>query len=405
MTRKYMLVSLLLASGLVLLIILFAGPTAEEAHQLRRVAVRASAANNLASDLQALQPGSSLAIDRPTRILNFTDFRLVLDAKCNHLGEENVEDWQVDSGGTAKAVWIITSYAGDTSKRSALRRAYTSEELKQLGVRRIFLLGSLDDNAKIKTGVTQEAIENEAHRYRDIVQGNFVEAYRNLTYKHLMGLQWAAERCGDSYSLIMKMDDDIVVNLYEAMDLLTNKYNTNFQEDFLIGYVMENMSPVRNTASKWFVKEEEFPNEVYPDFLSGWFYAIDIRAALKLIYQSKHHFNYFWIDDLFVTGILREEIGIQNFINIKDLFTTDYRFLECCLKYTESQPKYKCDFIFGPDGAQKDLVLTFKEYSKDCYQRYNCTRRPKEQLLKNKCILNYKNINLATGRAQIESLA
>ena len=335
------------------------------------------------------------------RLLDLNDFQYVINTKCNYSNEdfENV----VNNKGKFKAVWIITSYAGDVSKRSALRRAYSTEELRELGVRRIFLLGSLDDSAQKKTGVTQAAIEDEARRFQDIIQGNFIEAYKNLTYKHLMGLQWAVDNCSGGYSYIIKMDDDVVVNLYEALLLLQNKSRSNTKIDFLMGYEMKHMKPIRNQANKWYVTYEEFPQETYPDFLSGWFYATDMLTALKLIYQSRHHSKYFWIDDLFITGILREEAGIHSIINIKETFTSDYRFLECCLKDQE-KTKYKCDFLVGPDGADPHILLKFKKYSEDCYRKYNCESRPKDQLLKDICILNYENSNLGTGIVQVEKL-
>lgn len=40
----------------------------------------------------------------------------------------------------------------------------------------------------------QNAINEESERYHDLVQGNFVDSYRNLTYKHVMGLKWITVR-------------------------------------------------------------------------------------------------------------------------------------------------------------------------------------------------------------------
>ncbi|XP_008210014.1 beta-1,3-galactosyltransferase 5 [Nasonia vitripennis] len=341
----------------------------------------------------------------PMKILNLQTFQYLIDTKCNY-STEDYEDLE-DEGRKIKAVWIITSYAGDVSKRSALRHAYTNEELRRLGVRRIFLLGTLDEKAQVKTGVTQPAIENEAQRFKDIIQGNFVEAYKNLTYKHLMGLQWAVDKCSGSYSYIMKMDDDIIVNLYEVLSLIHNRTSSNTKPDFLMGYVLDHMTPIRNQANKWFVTKEEFSENVYPSFLSGWFYVTDMLTALKLVYQSRQHSKYFWIDDLFVTGILREEAKIYNIENVKEYFTSDYRFLKCCLEDKKNYLKYKCDFLVGPDGGDPNLLSIFKKYSEDCYYSYNCVDRPKEQLLKDTCILDYKNFEhseLGIGNAQVENL-
>ena len=43
--------------------------------------------------------------------------------------------------------------------------------------------------------ISQEIIKEESKMHLDIVQGSMIEDYKNLAYKHLMGLQWAADEC------------------------------------------------------------------------------------------------------------------------------------------------------------------------------------------------------------------
>ncbi len=83
---------------------------------------------------------------------------------------------------------VVTSNARDFELRAAQREAFPSSELSASGIRRVFLLAKDDtvDARKI-------AAENEANR--DIVQGDFAEHYRHLSYKHIMGLQWAVNYC------------------------------------------------------------------------------------------------------------------------------------------------------------------------------------------------------------------
>lgn len=83
------------------------------------------------------------------------------------------------------AVILVTSYFGNVETRSAMRRSFSNKRLEAMGFRRVFLLGQ----AKKDKYTSQEAVESEAKRFGDIVQGNFQEAYRNLTYKHIMGIK------------------------------------------------------------------------------------------------------------------------------------------------------------------------------------------------------------------------
>ena len=41
----------------------------------------------------------------------------------------------------------------------------------------------------------QEEIEKENSEHHDIIQGDFVDSYRNLSYKNIMGKLWVSEFC------------------------------------------------------------------------------------------------------------------------------------------------------------------------------------------------------------------
>ncbi|MCA9460432.1 MAG: hypothetical protein KC550_07845, partial [Nanoarchaeota archaeon] len=54
-------------------------------------------------------------------------------------------------------------------------------------------------------------LENEL--YADIVQEDFQDAYKNLTYKGIMALKWIKEYCPNA-KYILKVDDDIISNIF-----------------------------------------------------------------------------------------------------------------------------------------------------------------------------------------------
>lgn len=291
-------------------------------------------------------------------------------------------------------VWIVTSYAGDPSIRSALRRAYTNEELQTLGIRRVFLLGTLNDIAERKTHVSQSALLDESRRFDDILQGDFLDTYRNLTFKHLMGLRWAVNNC-KHLQYIIKMDDDIVINMYGLLD----KLHDMVDENSLTGYALKNMIPVREAANKWYVSKMEYAGNIYPDFVSGWMYIAHPRVASRLIDYAECFNKYFWIDDVFVTGILRQALNI-NIRNIGELYTTDNRYLECCIKGRESL--LKCEFLIGPNGGDVELQIRFKEFAKFCHT--NCSARTETNLVSKTCVIAYKEPNLHEGAVQVDTV-
>ena len=71
----------------------------------------------------------------------------------------------------------------------------------------------------------QRSLEEESQEYGDLVQGDFLDNYHNLSYKGIMGNLWVAEFCSQAEFLV-KTDDDMFVDMYEVktcfIDLDTN---------------------------------------------------------------------------------------------------------------------------------------------------------------------------------------
>ena len=52
-------------------------------------------------------------------------------------------------------------------------------------------------------------------QYADIVQGNFVDSYHNLSYKATMGNLWVSEFC-EQAEFVVKADDDVFIDIFEV---------------------------------------------------------------------------------------------------------------------------------------------------------------------------------------------
>ena len=70
-------------------------------------------------------------------------------------------------------------------------------------------LGSILDKS------VQRSLENESRRHGDLVQGDFVDSYHNLSYKGIMGNLWVAEFC-EQADFVVKTDDDLYYDLFEV---------------------------------------------------------------------------------------------------------------------------------------------------------------------------------------------
>ena len=71
------------------------------------------------------------------------------------------------------------------------------------------LSGSIPDKP------VQRSLENESRRHGDLVQGDFLDSYHNLSYKGIMGNLWVAEFCAQ-VDFVPKTDDDMFVDLYQV---------------------------------------------------------------------------------------------------------------------------------------------------------------------------------------------
>ena len=72
----------------------------------------------------------------------------------------------------------------------------------------------------------QKQLEEESSKYGDIIQGDFLDTYHNLSYKAVMGNLWVAEFCSQA-EFVVKTDDDMYVDLYEVQTLTRRHLNTS----------------------------------------------------------------------------------------------------------------------------------------------------------------------------------
>jgi Galactosyltransferase len=92
-----------------------------------------------------------------------------------------------------------------------------------------------------------------------------MDDYRNLTYKNVMGLQWAVEFCPQAQMLI-KIDDDTAINLPGLLKLAPPMLNNGA----LIGRVINGGKPLRRRDTKWRVSRKEWPKRRYPRHILGY---------------------------------------------------------------------------------------------------------------------------------------
>jgi hypothetical protein len=126
----------------------------------------------------------------------------------------------------------------------------------------VFLLGEPSKAADARK------IRNESALYGDIVQGNFVDAYRNMTYKHVMGLKWVVHHCPVA-KYVLKTDDDVVVNSHALRQFLARELSPWGAKGLITCQVLEHAQVQRSYRSKWRVSPKEYSDHYYPTYCAG----------------------------------------------------------------------------------------------------------------------------------------
>ncbi|KMZ07444.1 beta-1,3-galactosyltransferase brn isoform X1 [Drosophila simulans] len=323
-------------------------------------------------------------------LLNLTDFQYLLASNvCRKAKRELL------------AVLIVTSYAGHDALRSAHRQAIPQSKLEEMGLRRVFLLAALPSRELF---ISQDQLASEQKRFGDLLQGNFIEDYRNLSYKHVMGLKWVSEECKKQAKFIIKLDDDIIYDVFHLRRYLetleVRQPGLATSSTLLSGYVLDAKPPIRLRANKWYVSKKEYPHALYPAYLSGWLYVTNVPTAERIVAEAER-MPFFWIDDTWLTGVVRTRLGIP-LERHNDWFSANAEFIDCCVRDLKKH-NYECEYSMGPNGGDDRLLVEFLHNVEKCYFD-ECVKRPVGKSLKETCLAAAKSRPPKHGFAEIKAL-
>ena len=139
----------------------------------------------------------------------------------------------------------------------------------------MFLLG------KTRNPILNDLLRQEAIDYRDIVFGDFIDSYRNLTRKMVLGIEWAAAHCQGQY--VMKADDDSYVAVLELTQFLEEYQRMQgHNNELYMGAALIDKEPFREEDSKFFVSEREYSPKTFPPYASGPGYVFSGNLLTKL---------------------------------------------------------------------------------------------------------------------------
>ncbi|KAK2143190.1 hypothetical protein LSH36_870g00014 [Paralvinella palmiformis] len=212
------------------------------------------------------------------------------------------------------AVIFVHSAPNNTDYRSAIRKSWASATRDpELRTRTIFVVGVSPTD---RNNATSRQILAESATYGDILQFNMADRYENLSLKSLAMLRWVREFCA-GVRYVIKADDDTFVNA----PLLVGDLRGVVHSQFLMGDIIAGARPIRDRLSKYYTPVSQYNASVYPTYLSGAAYVIsgDLIAALT---EAASKTQLFWLEDVYVTGILGQLVRAQLIFNGKFAFRT-----------------------------------------------------------------------------------
>ncbi|XP_076275529.1 beta-1,3-galactosyltransferase 5-like [Rhynchophorus ferrugineus] len=215
-------------------------------------------------------------------------------------------------------------------------------------VKLMFLLGMVTDDK------LQEEIEIESKLHGDIIQGNFIDSYHNMTYKAVMSLKYVVYHC-PKVLYILKMDDDSFVNTPLLLNFLSNDLSPYGAANLFLCNDMSRSPVIRNNRSKWYVPEDIYPDRFYPSYCSGW-YAIFSPDVCFQLYEQSQNLKYLFIDDAFVYGIAASKA------NLKHTDMSRYTLAGKNPNFLFDGKYDKMRLLFGSPNMNVKLIKRFWEY-------------------------------------------
>lgn len=129
-----------------------------------------------------LRPANLSNYTHPASLLGREDYARLVDITDFTFGVLN----RVCANSSVLVLVLVHSSPGNFLKRRAIRETWGGG---REGVRLVFLVGGVADER------VRELLRLEVMAYSDLVQGSFRDAYRNMTYKHVMSLKYAVYHC------------------------------------------------------------------------------------------------------------------------------------------------------------------------------------------------------------------
>ena len=199
---------------------------------------------------------------------------------------------------------VVTSAIKNGKARQAIRDTLSKDAAQYNGqIKVIFLLGMISNSDHEQNQELEGDVGIEAIQFGDVLQASFIDSYYRLTIKSLSMLKFFSNHCRSRVKYLMKVDDDIYINVKEVLKLIS----VNTELNLLTGDLISKAAPM--TSGKWYAPPHMLSpyikGSTYPDYLSGTAYLMSHTTA-EILYRTSMLTPAFHLEDVYITGILPE---------------------------------------------------------------------------------------------------
>ncbi|XP_055614743.1 N-acetyllactosaminide beta-1,3-N-acetylglucosaminyltransferase 4-like [Uranotaenia lowii] len=233
------------------------------------------------------------------------------------IDNESDQTFCPNMGANVTLLMLITSSPDHNEQRLSIRRSWGSySDRRNVSIR--FVLGrSL--NQSIENEIMTENLQ-----YGDLVRGNFIDSYWNLTLKTITMLDWTSSNCPE-VKFILKTDDDMFINVPRLLAFVESHASS---KRTIFGRLVVKWKPARNKGSKHYITLEQYFPPIFPPFTTGPAYLMTSDVVADL-YKTALAQTYNQLEDVFITGVVAQLLNIKR-INMKEFLNQPLSPMDEC---------------------------------------------------------------------------
>ncbi len=263
-------------------------------------------------------------------------------------------------------VIVVLSARPNFLQRKLVRQTYGSirhiNNVRIVAV--VFMVGGSDDQVEPITDISK--LEAERVQYNDVIMGDFVDTYKNLTRKSIMSYDWLVSFCKEA-DIVVKTDDDVILNIFKLTEELSTWTPTVFQSSYFWCAIHFNEPLNREEGNRYYVSPEQYSKDNAPAHCAGVGYVTPMVVIRRIADEISRSFlnDVCPQEDIFMTGIVTEKINSYG----RELIKYIDKMNEWILYVLENNNDETAVYVLKLLGQSPNDTVNFEEFRNRCGTR------------------------------------